>query len=354
MSNVVSVTVTLEGDPLLSLQGPGPMPIDLASVGGKTLTRRLLQMLAQVKAVPASAVKGQVAAQYYYRRLSFKLKRGGELSLYLASPTAVGVNFHSGPPNSTYSGGLYETSALARWLATGWEAAAHATRWTCSSQTPPKGMYPNQIRGALAAHYVDEIQGVGGPAWAFVASAGGHCVTLYTWRNGAWVRSLVTAEAPSGSMVAQAQFVDPEHGFVLVNGASQHGRVPREIYGTADGGLTWRPLSNVPSLSMSDTPVAMRFTSPSDGWLTTVDNSFNPPRVYVVRTTNGGKNWTAEYFNLSGGVSSNGHFRYAFATLTYAHGLRDTIAVFGPYNGIAWFDSTDGGVVWTYDANGNG
>lgn len=366
LADVKRITLTLGGDPLLDLQATtGPIQIYPTSPKGKALIEHLLRLLAQAKKIPSSTANGPAGVGESHALL-FELKNGKSLAISQSyestgevSPTAVDASFEiHGPPNSTFGGGTYEDPALAQWLGDEWskDTQALAKGWTCASGRPPDGIYANQISGFFTREYADQINGnlTGSQPWEFVASSQSRCVTLYTRKNGAWASSVVTEHGPLGAAVEQAQFVDATHGLVLVGGPPGTGTVPRRLYATSDGGVTWHALPASGPFPMSDTSVQMRFTSPEDGWLTTVNNSYSPARVYVYRTTNGGQSWTAAYFTLSSVVTLNGHFHYKFATLDSANGLTGTIAVFGPSTGIAWFDSTDGGVRWKYDQNANG
>lgn len=347
LADVKQVTLTLGADPLLNLQTTGPIHIYPASPKGKALIKKLLHLLAGGKEVPMSPVGGPAFGAPV---LTFDLRDGNTLDVSQsfatqeASPSVLDESL--AVPRVRSPERKYEDPALARWLVYGWsqDTQAIAEGWACTSKRPPNG-HPNQISGTLP----------GGQAWLFVGSSQGGCVTFYTRNDGAWTSSIVTEDGPMGAAVERAQFVDATHGFVLVGGNPGAGQLPRVLYETSDGGATWHALPNSAPFPMSDTNVQMRFMSPTDGWMTTVSQVYSPTRVYVYHTTNGGQSWTGTYFTLPPALDQYAS-DYTVATLYYAAPgkLNDTIAVFGQWTGIAWFDTSDDGLNWKYDPLGNG
>lgn len=352
LADVRQLTLTLGGNPPLAFYVAGPLQIYPTSQKGDALIEKLLHLLSKGKATPLApeATGGPVDAH----GLIFYLKDGRTLyfsqsygQTHEASLSVVDAILETqGPPSPRFKSVQYEDPALAQWLAEGWyrDTQAISSGWTCASKEPPMG-HPNQITGTLPS----------GQAWTFVASSQAGCVTFYARKNGTWTSSLVTDYAPSGATVQQAQFVDDAHGFVLVGGSPGAGQLPRVLYETSDGGDTWSALPNIRPFPMSDTDVQMRFTSPTDGWLTTLNGFYSPERVYVYHSTNGGQSWTDTYFTLPPAVQQDGS-DYTVALLYYFTPGKPngTIVVFGPWTGDVWFITSDGGLHWQYDPLGNG
>jgi photosystem II stability/assembly factor-like uncharacterized protein len=76
------------------------------------------------------------------------------------------------------------------------------------------------------------------------------------------------------------QFIDQEHGWLA-------GGYYGGLYGTSDGGRTWKTLAraNVPPIE------SIHFKNLTDGWLVSTANQEAP----IMHTTNGGSRWTLVY-----------------------------------------------------------
>jgi hypothetical protein len=86
-------------------------------------------------------------------------------------------------------------------------------------------------------------------------------------------------------VVADALFVDPDHGWVLL-ADSLTGR--RRLLRTVDGGRAWAP----GGFDSEDPPRWLFFTDPSHGWLVAPGVGAYPVADVLYRTTDGGATWT--------------------------------------------------------------
>lgn len=339
LTDVKQATFTLNAYVgLIDIQMTGPIQIYPTSQKGKALIKKILHLLAQGKAI---AMSPGGTPLYGTHELVVHLKAGNTLDVsqwYGSTPEQASSSIIDVSSATNPTGGRYEDPALAQWLADGWskDTQAISEGWTCGGKSPPNGD-PNQISGTFKS----------GQAWEFAASSQAGCVMFYTRKHGTWTSVIVTEHEPLGATIEQAQFVDATHGFVLVGGSPGAGQLPRVLYETSDGGATWHALPNSGPFPMSDTNVQMRFTSPADGWLTTLNSVYSPARVYVYHTTDGGKIWTGTYFALPPAVEQYAS-DLSVASPRVAQGrFLESIVVFGQ-GALFLFDSNDGGSNWQY------
>jgi hypothetical protein len=352
LSAVSNVQLNLNSTPVSPpIQGAGPFQIKPTSKESQAIVSKLLGWLRQAKPLPQTPVPLPSLGD---SMLSFSLRSGKSVSVsqyfvqdasgvYEPSPSIVLVSALT-PSKS----GRYRDPALAKWLSFGWSADLQrlAPHWTCASTAPPSP-YQNEISGTSQD----------GAPWKVAADDGHSCVVFYAKTAHGWRSSTIATDVLSGggAYVEQVQFVDSMHGFVLIAGSPGAGQDPRALYATQDGGATWTrmPVDNQP-FPGSDTEVTMRFTSPTDGWLVTLNAFYTPTRVYVYHTTDGGATWTATYalVPVSSQSPPNG-LRVALPP-TFQNAQDGTIEVVSQWSGLLFFDTTDGGKHWSFYPLGNG
>lgn len=350
LSAVSNVQLNLNSTPVSPpLQGPGPLQINPTITRGRVVVSKLLGWLRQAKPLPQTPIP---LPEFGDHMLSFALHNGKSVTVsqyfvsdgsgsYQASPTIVLIS----TPLAASNSGRYRDPALAQWLNAGWSVDLEklAPHWTCANKRPPNP-YLNEIRGAA-----------NGIPWVVAADGAQGCVVLYIGKGTGWQETQIAAHAFSspwtGAYVEQVQFLDPMHGFVLISGTLYDGQIPRTLYATEDGGVTWHslPVDSEQPFPYSNTVVNMRFTSPSVGWLVALNNS---GRVYVYHTASGGETWTDTSFSLPANATSDPSL--IALPPTFQNAQVGTIEVVSQWGGLLWFNTTDGGKHWTFDPLGNG
>lgn len=109
----------------------------------------------------------------------------------------------------------------------------------------------------------------------------------YLTRDGG--QTWIPIHLPDGAVPLQTpDFVDGQHGFVTGGRLGTHGQTARgvRLYATTDGGLTWAARSASPLLNQA----TLDFVTPTVGFATV--NSYNPPRSYLLATSDAGTTWT--------------------------------------------------------------
>lgn len=353
LSAVSDMHLNLNSTPVSpDLQGPGPFEIPLATVQGRTVAAKVLDWLRQAKPLPMTPI---IMPSLGEHALSIGLRTGRSVFVQQYFVRDGAGNFHASPTIVVIStlitaskSSRYRDPALARWLNSGWriDLAKLAPEWTCSSRRPPSP-YQNEIRGAFP----------NGSPWVFAAGGVRGCVVLYIGRGSRWNRSIVSRHVLAGTQVsvAQAQFIDRLHAFVLVEASPGTGMLPRLVlYRTQDGGATWRIIP--PDLSApfttSDSTAQMRFSSPLDGWIVALNFAYNPVRVFVYHSKNGGSTWTQTSFTLPEHATTWG--RLVAPPPTFQNPQDGTIVVVSQWGGLLIYDTTDGGKHWTFNPLGNG
>lgn len=354
LADVKQVTISREGsgaDVVYEFYLHGPVQIYPTSPSGTALIEKLLRLLTKGKVTPSSP--SPFGPSFGSRSVTFHMKDGKRLLVYQsynqaheASMTVVNALVEA-QPHGPAKEIVYEDPSLAKWLASGWyqDAQQVSQGWTCETKHPPMG-HPNQIAGTVTD----------GQEWAIVGSAKRGCVTFYKRQRDGWRSSLVTRNAPSGATIEQAEFVDHKDGFVLVEGSQGAGQVHRVLYKTSNGGVTWQAVSPSQSLPTATNYVQMNFVTPLDGWMALVSHAYNPVRVYVYHSTNGGASWTDTFFTLPPVLNDQPASAYSLATVTHmSPGPNGAIAVLGKWESQQqWFETTDDGLHWKYDPSGNG
>lgn len=364
--DVTRVNLNLNPAPTPAVYGSGPLEVYPSTAKGRAVISKLLDWLRQAR--PISPTKPSPEPSFGDHSLTFTLEDGTSLVVtydYVwvydkRSPNGVG---YYRPSTSDVLIWLpraeravrYRSPALAHWLHTRWstDLRALASSWTCASQRP-LSPYRNEISGYLP----------NGSQWVVEADAARGCVMFYHGQNGDWESSVVATQtfSPpwSGAYLEQAQFLDSRHGFMLIGGSAGAGELPRVLFSTRDGGSTWRslPVDSEQPFPGSDTVVTMRFTSPADGWLVTVNDFYRPDRLYVYHTTDGGETWTDTYTALPGYYGTVAYRRAQPPTFTSAQdGTLEILSVPAPSGGYSpslIFRTMDGGLHWTFVLLSNG
>lgn len=196
---------------------------------------------------------------------------------------------------------------------------------------------PTRNPAFLAPYFVD--------AWhAWVAeSAGNWPIVVYetsdggaTWHAGQPIKLARTLFVPPSSLF----FVDSKHGWLLLANfytTPSPGRPNQLLFGTDDGGHTWKLLSEAGAPTTDCTWQNVVFSSPQVGWITTLCNPRKGPALLVSR--DGGLTWNSQALPIavSGAVPDGLHF---FDVL---HGVFQ--AETGSSGG-ALLVTTDGGLSW--------
>lgn len=345
LRDVIRADLTLNvGSDSDAFQSQDPLEIDPATATGRAVVSKLVGWLQEARSVARSPIPVPVFGEH---ALTLFLKGGKRITI-LPYYTSSRSGFHISPIDVAIGAQRYKDPALATWLNARWRADADRldAGWTCADASPPQG-HMNEISGAFDH----------GRRWVVAGDSGAGCAVLYTGGNSQWRSSLVAMHVLSGHVahVEQVQFPDAMHGFVLMVGSPGAGMPPRSVlYATKDGGTTWSivPADSHQPFPQGAAPVSMRFTSPADGWLVTLDRSYDPARVYVYHTADGGETWTDTYASLPASAMSS-DFQLATAPVFQSE-LDGTIQVLSQWGGILFFTTADGGQHWTFNPGGNG
>jgi photosystem II stability/assembly factor-like uncharacterized protein len=167
------------------------------------------------------------------------------------------------------------------------------------------------------------------PARGVVVLLGPQAV-LYQTRDGGgtWSRQELTV---GGGYVWSADFVDADHGWLLVQGGTEG----QSLLRTADGGGTWTALGN--PVLYSDWAYRVVFANSRDGWL--YSQSTEP---YAYKSTDSGTTWIrvalpappGGWPSVQGGSISTGEFFIA-AHPTQGAGVMTTVVSVAARNGRA-------------------
>lgn len=371
LQGISQVNLNLGQIPTPSLYGSGPLEIYPKTAKARVVISKLLNWLRQAQRLSPSMplrVPPFRPPSFGAHSLVFTL---GDGTYFAVSYDYVWVYDKKSPNGVGYYGRstrnvmvwlpdanrtlVYRDPQLAHWLNTGWstDLRALARSWTCADQRP-LSPYQNEISGYFP----------NGAQWVVEADAALGCVVFYHGQSGGWESSTVATRAFSspwsGAFIEQAQFVDALRGFVLVGGSPDAGQLPRVLFSTLDGGITWRrlPASSEQPFPDSETVITMQFTSPTDGWLVTVNDFYSPHRLYVYHTTDGGRTWTDTYTNLPGFYGSVPYRRADPPLFTNAQdGTLELLSVPSAHGGnypSLIFRTIDGGLHWTFVQLSNG
>lgn len=142
--------------------------------------------------------------------------------------------------------------------------------------------------------------------WLMGRTETGKVAVYHTTDGGnSWSLINVGVAVPVGSYIGPIYFVGPQRGWMMIESGVAMSRSQKVIYGTANGGRTWRVLSvdtgYVPS-SLPATPNAvpeytvngMVFERSGVGWVGESDPFAPPLTVNLYRTTDGGRSWSRQ------------------------------------------------------------
>lgn len=131
--------------------------------------------------------------------------------------------------------------------------------------------------------------------------------------------------------ISQIEFLDAEHGWVVLDLDHGHSKYEIALLSTSDGGKTWQKLLETSDNGASSLPSfntkVFSFTSAQHGWVTGSETTTDTARLF--ETNDGGKTWR----------------RYPFPALPYAQASDS----YGPY----FTNANDGTLPITYVSPGD-
>jgi len=155
-----------------------------------------------------------------------------------------------------------------------------------------------------------------------------------------WASSpLGTANTESRGAAAYVDFVDPDHGWVVVKLVSGSNFSIGNLYRTVDGGASWAKLA----IPIGD-PV--RFTTETDGWA-----AGGPAGDQLYVTRDGGKSWSPVDIEPPPGFGSSFPV-YGLPVFSTAEEGVLPVAFAGDPSGMSFYRSADGGASWTPAVSG--
>jgi photosystem II stability/assembly factor-like uncharacterized protein len=182
-------------------------------------------------------------------------------------------------------------------------------------------------------------------AWFTMPNTNVNTFTVfYTTTGGAtWKASIINEPDPMGGLL---NFISSQTGWLMVSrGGPGAGSEPVDIFRTDDGGAIWNKVSSSGqgqnSLPNGGIKSGLSFLNAETGWVTGEDAS-NTPWLYM--THNGGKTW---YQESIAGLPSNSIGSQTFPPLVLGNNgyLPMTITTSTPQTVLV--RSTDGGADWT-------
>ncbi len=216
----------------------------------------------------------------------------------------------------------------------GWVLTSERLLWSAGTQASSRDITPAREEAAKlkAVFFLDSLRG-----WAVAQAGRSTEATDFTvfrtvdggesWRSGAFAASAAASDSVS------LDFLDGQHGWALVRLETSTNFSRGELYGTKDGGATWRQLS---------APVGgqIRFASPSVGFLA---GGAAGDELYVTR--DGGVSWERQ------SVVAPAPFRSAqpvYGVPTFAEDESAVLPVTfaGIPSGVSFYVSRDAGVAW--------
>ncbi|HLJ87647.1 MAG TPA: glycoside hydrolase domain-containing protein [Candidatus Angelobacter sp.] len=223
---------------------------------------------------------------------------------------------------------------------TGWVAGRSSLMITHDgglhwSESAPLGPDTGAIESVF---FLDELQG-----WVVSAAAGEQgeeaaaFIISSTVDGGAtWAdRKLVLPEEESGSSIALS-FVDADHGWIMVRKPSSSNFSRGALLATDNGGINWRLLPEPP---IGD---AVRFTSPTTGWLA---GGAAHNELYVTR--DGGHHWQVQSVLASDAAHNVAVSSYQLPEFRNERDGALTVFVGEPGKPrVAVFETHDGGTTW--------
>jgi photosystem II stability/assembly factor-like uncharacterized protein len=210
----------------------------------------------------------------------------------------------------------------------GWALGSHGLFWTSDAGTSWASVTPPS-----ASASPESLNGVAflpdGRGWA-VASESASAVRVWRRVGDSWTSSLLHPPAPVTGQYGPASlsFVDPMHGWIVLDGGSHGPFSPATLWRTADGGASWARLS-VPGSGV------VHFVSPSLGFLAARPNGPRAGGLYV--THDGGVSWSQAALPSSADVEQPPSIAAGVATVVAPNLDRTAASV---------FTSTDDGRSW--------
>ncbi|MBI3176901.1 MAG: hypothetical protein HYZ35_02820, partial [Chloroflexi bacterium] len=126
----------------------------------------------------------------------------------------------------------------------------------------------------------------------------------WTTDGSQWQAATIRAPMDIDRAGPTVQFVDEEHGWILVAFAVGAGQRGYTLIRTTDGGLTWDPIQTPPDTLSSCDKTAIAFADPATGWMTNECPFELAGGVFVDRTLDGGTTWQQQELAPPAGQSS--------------------------------------------------
>lgn len=248
---------------------------------------------------------------------------------------------NTGLTNPTTDRGARVRSMQLVTTTTGWVLTDKRILWTTSGgrewafMTLPQEILPTMVANIF---FLDVSQG-----WIVVmpsptTSAGQTTIKVLRTHDGGkhWLTSTVSdkqAEVEAVSGNAFIDFIDLQHGWIMLPSLSSSNFSIGSLFRTEDGGTSWSEVA-APSGD------AVRFTSPSDGW------AINRPRQQLYATHDGGQHWQPQVPLTTSGVIGQPTYDLPTFTNTTDGFLPVTITRQGQ-TAVAIYVTHDGGQSWS-------
>ena len=267
----------------------------------------------------------------------------------LPSPSITGAY-----PRGFYPGSLHMVSPKVGWNGVAYvETSDAGLHWRVISSSPATIFNQiNQIKGGLTSFVLDATH-----AWMTGATNHG-LVVIWTVDGGhTW-----SASAPLPTLIqtaVQLDFIDAQHGWLVVDTAGSASPNSRAIFATSDGGRRWSEIARASEsdgsflgrLAAGCTPSGITFISADYGWLTYDCNRasgvLSPHSGPVAAVTrDGGRSWAA--VPLPSYPSGSGYFSASPPVFTLNSGI---LPVFFGGIGPSWtaiYETTDAGRTWSF------
>jgi photosystem II stability/assembly factor-like uncharacterized protein len=172
------------------------------------------------------------------------------------------------------------------------------SRW--EDVTPP-GKIPD-IRDA-AMEFFDSAT-----AWMAVSAKKGSGVTVFHTNDGGqnWQSASVSVESNGSELIIRSfDFVDSEHGWMMLQPEHGMNSSPGQLFSTADSGATWLKMADAygsenPPPGVLPFGGTIRFRDSTTGWIVGSNASTTPQRLFI--TQDGGYTWKQQNFTLPSGL----------------------------------------------------